>query len=202
MALFEFQDGEGTTFCCEGDNPPSSVGEGNATAWSGCDTIQRGSCDGAGGVAGVSGSGFNNQQVVIFCDNSAGGTDLTYVIGDPIGLLAELSGKTLSIPTTGNISPTIFNQYVGQRKYKVSSILIGVSDPTMFTQNIVTIVSGNVAGQICYTPLLSRIVSMNKQIYGDASERFLPMRPSVFLNSTTCIFVDVPAGETCSLAFS
>lgn len=32
----EFQDSRGVTFCCEGPNAPSSVEEGNANGWSGC----------------------------------------------------------------------------------------------------------------------------------------------------------------------
>lgn len=142
-----------------------------------------------------------NLQVGLYFDNSGGGSEVTYVVGDPIGLIAELSDKTLVVPSSGTISPTIFNKYIGERGYMISSMNITVSDESMWIANFLTIVSTNISGQICYTPLRNRINALNQRIYASETERFLPMRPAVRLNTTTCLLVTVPAGETCGIAF-
>jgi hypothetical protein len=107
MALFEFQDDEGTTWCCQGENPPDSVEEGNATGWSGCDTIEKGAC-----VGSQPASGNNpNLQVTMDFDNSAGASDEVYVIGDPIGLIGELMKGLFPgtlLPPTRGVSTPIF----------------------------------------------------------------------------------------------
>lgn len=122
-------------------------------------------------------------------------------MGDPIGLIAELSDKTLVTPSSGSISPTIFNKYIGERGYTITSMSITVSDEAMYIANFLTIVTANISGQICYTPLRNRINALNPRVYASDAERYLPLRPAIRLNTTTCLLVTVPAGETCGIAF-
>ena len=200
----EFQDGNGSTFCCEGENAPGSVDEGNASGWSGCDSIHQGGCT----IASVSnptdaaGGGFTNLQVTLEFDNSGGGSEVVYGVGDPIGLLEELSKQNLTPPSGGSIKPSIFKDYVGSKGYGIRNMKISVSDDTMFNKNIITVVTGNIAGVLAQTPLMTRLSSLNPQFYGMKTERYLPMKPAIRLNDTRCLFVTVPAGQTCSITFS
>lgn len=202
MALFEFQDHEGTTWCCEGENPPDSVEEGNATGWSGCDKIDKGACVG-NPPASV---GDPNLQVRLDFDNKSSATDEVFVVGDPIGLLSGLMKGlfpgVLLEPTKGSIRPDVFKKYVGDKPYRIRKMRIIVSDKVLFESSMLNVGSGNIAGGFKVTPLQTRIDAINPQFNGNGTDITLPLKPSLSLSTTTALFVAVPAGQSVSITFS
>ena len=117
---------------------------------------------------------------------------VTYIIGDPTGMLQELAGiGSGKAAEGGSITPSIMNESFAATPVYLGTIDYSPSDLAQFDEKL-ELITGDVDGNICITSLNARVavaepetnISMRKIDFSDA-----PLE----LSQYSCLRMDVKA---------
>lgn len=128
---------------------------------------------------------------------NAGGAAVTYIIGDPDGIVAAAGGLTVVPPDSGSITPSVFNASC-RRGYAIERINYEVTTSPVQFQQAFNVVRGDVNGGFNRDPY--NIAGANRPTNFNPNLLVLELGGRVILDQTHALVLTVRPGETVALS--
>lgn len=138
------------------------------------------------------------DPITFILDNSGGVAVKKFMVGDPIGIIAEEFGLTVFAPTSGTANPAMFKEMNKTRTLIIGAISMEAENSTLQFGQKVTQYSADIDG-LASKKTFNLNASKSNQT---RNEKQMILNTNFLLNTVTGVTFDVMADEVVSITLS